>query len=188
MDLSKITHRPNNLGNAFFFFQGKLTDIRPHRNHRDWLIDPANSIDLPSYIQTKPSKALFESYNLGWVRIVWDEGGKWQNGKAAHQGNSLYLNGIDRYVWRNMQGIMNQNPWVGDINVVVIEYLDIVNNKPKWDRTDIFRCDLLDIENFDNLYKGRKPNRTLAPLYAKVPLYAQDVFAANRCKNLKNDQ
>ncbi len=183
-----MSDRPADLGEAFFFFQGNLINIHPHRNHRDWLIDSVNNIELPSYVQTKPSKALFESYKLGWVRIVWDEGGKWQNGKAAHQGNSIYINGIDKYVWRSMRGILNQQPWIGNIDVVVIEYLDIVDEKPKWDRTDIFHCDSLDVQNFDNLYKGRKPNRSLAPADAKVPHYTEEIFNANRRRNIDNDQ
>lgn len=185
--MPEITHRPNNLGDAFFYFEKKLIDIRPCRNHKDWLLDPDNNIKLPSYLQTKPIKTLFESYKLGWIRIVWDEGGKWQNGKAAHQGNSLYINGIDRNIWKNMSGIMNSYHWAEKIDVVVIEYLDIIDNKPKWNRTDIFRCDLLGIESFDKLYNGRKPNRTLAPLNATVPFYAEKVFGANRKKNLRND-
>ena len=179
--------RPIELGTAYFYFDGKLIDIAPHRNHKDWLLDNIKMVRLSNYVIEKPSKALFESYKLGWVRLVWDENGTWQHGKMTGQGSTLYINGIDRNVWRSMRGTMNNSPWVGRIDNVVIEYLDIVNDKPKWDRADIYSMATLGVENFDNLYKGRKPRRSLAPVDAVVPHYAQESFEANRCRNLEND-
>lgn len=179
--------RPVELGDAYFYFNGKLVDISPYRNHRDWLIGNAEKIGLPEYVHENPTKALFESYKLGWIRLVWDKGGKWDKGKAAQQGNSLYINGIDKIIWKNMQGFMNQHQWAGNIDVLVIEYLDIVGGKPKWNRTDIFNQNSLGAEGFDNLYRGRKPKRSLAPANAVLPHYAQESFNANRRKNLEND-
>lgn len=180
--------RPVELGDAYFYFGGKLIDVAPYRNHRDWLIGNAEKVGLPDYVHEKPSKALFESYKLGWIRVVWDEGGKWDQGRTALKGNSLHINGIDKNVWKSMRGIMNQNPWAGNIDNVVIEYLDVVGGKPKWDRYDIFNQQILGVKNFDNLYKGRKPRRELAPSNAVLPHYAQESFKVNHRKNLENDQ
>ena len=180
-----MIERPADLGAAFFYFDGKLVDIAPHRNHRDWLLE--HVMELPRYVLDTPSKALFEAYKLGWIRIVWDIGGVWQHGKAANQGNTIYLNGIDKYVWQSIKGIMNSDVWIGVIDNVVIEYLDIIDDNPKWNRTDIYHLDNLGYENFDNLYKGRKPNRSLAPSNAVMPFYAEETFYANKRRNIQND-
>ena len=80
---------------------------------------------------------------------------------------------------------MNQKQWAGNIDVLVLQYLDIVNDKPTWKRYDMYIQKDLGAKNFDNLYKGRKPRRELAPPNAVVPHYAQESFDANRRKNQK---
>lgn len=161
--------RPKELGAAYFFFEGALVDIDPYRNHSEWLVAHMDELELPGYIQNKPSKALFEAYKIGIIRIVWDEGGKWQYGRASKGDNVLYINGIEKTIWRNLAKIMNQQQWAGMIDTLVIEYLDIVAGKPKWDRFDMYRQAQIGWRGFEDLYKGRKPRKGLAPLGAKVP-------------------
>lgn len=158
--------RPMLLGDAFFYYNGQLIDVGEHRNHKDWLVAHINDLGLPEYVLDKPSKALFEAYKKGWIRIVWDEGGKWKQGSARGEGNVLYLNGIDKIVWQNMKRIMNEDLWSGRIDTVVIEYLDIVNDKPKWNRSDIYRQSQIGWKGMEDLYRGRKPKRSLVPTHA----------------------
>lgn len=180
--------RPSGLGQAFFYLDGKVIDISPYRNHRDYLIAHVNDLKLPEYVLEKPSKALFEAYKRGIVRIVWDVGGKWSQGQARKEGNVLYLNGMDKDVWNHMQQIINYPEWAGQIDVVVIEYLDIVNDKPKWDRSDMFRGGAIEA-----LYRGKRPRRELAPPGAiwggePMPKQLADSIQLNKQINLANDK
>lgn len=183
--------RPTDLGEAYFYFRNKVVDIKPYRNHRDWLIDHGKELDLPDYVFTKSSKALFESYKLGFIRIVWDKGGSWQQGATTNidHEKALYINGIDDIVWANMRGIMNSEIWAGNIDLLVIEYLDIVDGKPKWNRDEIFKIRDLGPLKFDELYRGRQPKRSLAPAGA---IWGGDdlpkSFILNKQRNIDNDK
>jgi hypothetical protein len=144
--------RPAELGDAYFWIQGRLVDIYPERNHRDWLIKHQSNLSLPDYIQQKPVRALWEAYKKGIIRIVWDRGGKWKTGPGHQQGNVLYLNGMYSIVWHNIRSILNDPKWLGQVTTVVIEYVQEKDNKPNWYRTDIFRGGSL-----ESLYRGKKP-------------------------------
>lgn len=150
--------RPAELGDAYFWIDGQLVDISPERNHRDWLVKNQESLGLPDYIQQKPVRALWEGYKRGIIRIVWDRGSRWRVGAGHGQGNVLYINGFERDVWSNMRPILNQRPWVGEVNTVVIEYVREVNGKPNWYHTDIFKGGAVEA-----LYRGRRPRRERLP-------------------------
>ena len=147
--------RPNELADAYFAFDGEVFDITPHRNHRDWLLE---NVELPEYTKKLTSKALYESYKLGYIRLVWDEFGNWNNGKIYSENSTLYINGIDKTVWKNIRKILCHNRWHGIVNNVIIEYLDIVNNGPSWKRSDIFKGG-----DLESLYRGKKPRRSIVP-------------------------
>lgn len=148
--------RPTNLGEAYFFYNEKIFHIYPERNHKDWLLK--NEKNLPAYVRYLESKALFESYQLGYLRLVWDSVGEWQVGKMANQGSTLYINGIEKNIWLNIKSVTNFYLWCGLIDNLVIEYLDIVKGKPSWKR-----CLILKGEDIEPLYKGKKPYRNILP-------------------------
>ena len=176
--------RPAELGDAFFWINGKLVDIGEHRNHRDWLVAHAERLGLPDYIQTKPVRALWEAYKKGIIRIVWDRGGSWKSGAAHKQGNVLYLNGFEKDVWNNMASIINNPVWAGHINTLVIEYVRDVGGKPNWYHTDIFRGG-----DLEALYRGKRPRRERAPpdaTYGGEPTVDQ-VREYNQRMNQLND-
>jgi hypothetical protein len=150
--------RPPELGNAYFWINGQLVDVGEYRNHRDWLLAHAPELDLPSYIQQSPKKALWEAYKKGVVRVVWDPSGVWKSGAGYNQGAVLYLNGFERDVWNNITKLMNHPVWAGTINTVVIEYVKDVDGKPNWYHTDIFQGDQL-----ESLYRGKRPRKSLLP-------------------------
>ena len=184
-----MTERPNSLGKAYFYCDG-VVDIAPYRNHRDWLLDHAKEIGLPEYIHEQPSKALFESYKLGWLRIVWDETGDWS--QARHKVNfgherALYVNGTEPDIWAKLAAITNSKIWAGKIDLLVIEYLDIIDEKPHWTRNEFYRLSELGYVRFDELYKGRRPKRQIAPSNA---IWGGDMpksYGANKQRNVDND-
>jgi hypothetical protein len=176
--------RPNELGEAYFYYDNKLIDIKPFRNHRDWLVAHSGQLLLPEYVKEKPVKALWEAYRQGILRLVWDKGGQWKTGAAHKQGNVLYVNGFDRDVWKNLKRIVNETKWAGQIDVVVIEYVREVNGKPNWYHTDIFKGGALEA-----LYRGRRPRRERLPPnadYGGEQSYVESV-GKNRLINHLND-
>lgn len=184
-DISEEAARPVELGDAYFWIGGKLVDISPYRNHRDWLVAHAEPLGLPDYIQTKPVRALWEAYKKGIIRIVWDRGGKWKSGQGSGKGNVLYLNGFEPDVWSNIQAIINDPHWVGHITTVVIEYVQNVGGKPNWFKTDIFKGGAI-----ESLYRGKRPRRELLPpnaIYGGEPGLMEGVMA-NKMVNILNDQ
>lgn len=157
-DLVEAADRPAELGEGYFWIDGHLVDIRPERNHRDWLVNNAERLGLPSWVSSKPSKALWEGYKRGILRVVWDPKGAWRTGAAHGQGRVLYINGTERDVWRNMRAVLNHPHWQGMIDSVVLEYVRDLSGKPNWYHTDIFRGGAL-----ESLYRGKRPRRELAP-------------------------
>ena len=183
-ELAEQTARPAELGDAYFWIDNHLVDIRPERNHRDWLVTHQEALGLPDYIQQKQVRALWEAYKAGIIRIVWDMGARWRVGAGHGQGNVLYLNGFERDVWNNMRNILNQKEWSGQINTVVIEYVKDVGGKPNWYHTDIFKGG--DIEA---LYRGKRPRRERLPpdaVYGGEPGLAM-IRETNHQMNLIND-
>lgn len=180
----KEIDRPKELGEAYFYINDELIDIEPHRNHRDWLVANALKLGLPDYIQTKQTKALWEGYKKGFVRLVWDQGGKWTVGAGTGQGNVLYINGVVRDVWNNIKSILHEHRWLGHIDTVVIEYVREVNGKPNWYQTDIFKGN-----DLESLYRGKRPRKQLAPsdaIYGGEPT-GEDLMRANKLMNELND-
>lgn len=176
--------RPAALGEAYFYIDSGLVDVGSFRNHRDWLVAHSGQLGLPEYVKTTPAKALWEAYRKGIIRLVWDKGGRWQQGQARGQGNVLYINGFDKDVWRNIRKIINEPKWAGEINTVVVEYVREINGKPNWYHTDIFRGAAL-----ESLYRGKRPRRDRTPpdaIYGGEPDYSESV-AQNRLVNHLND-
>lgn len=176
--------RPTELGEAYFYIDRKLVDVGSFRNHRDWLLAHSGQLDLPSYVQEKPAKALWEAYRKGVIRLVWDKGGRWQTGQGRGQGNVLYINGFHRDVWNNIRKIINEPRWAGEIDTVVIEYVREINGKPNWYHTDIFKGGAL-----ESLYRGKLPRRERLPAnatYGGEQGYSESV-ARNRLVNHLND-
>lgn len=176
--------RPVELGDAYFYIDKQLVDVGSFRNHRDWLVAHSGQLRLPEYVKERPSKALWEAYKKGVIRLVWDRGGKWREGQAHKQGNVLYINGFERDVWSNIRGILNEERWAGDVDTVVVEYVREVNGKPNWYHTDIFRGGAL-----ESLYRGRRPRRErVSPdaIYGGEPGYSESV-GRNRLVNHLND-
>lgn len=168
--------RPQELGEAYFYADDDLVDIEPYTNHRDWLMKNTK------VSVTHPTKILWEAYKNGFIRLLWDQGGKWQSGVGKDQGNVLYINGFSNDIWRNIKNIMNEARWVGHIDTVVIEHLKEIDGKPNWYHTDIIKQDAL-----ESLYRGKKPKRELAPADA---IYGGDVtnlVRPNRIMNHLND-
>jgi hypothetical protein len=178
------TPRPKELGDAYFWIHNHLIDISPSRNHRDWLLAHAVELELPGDISERPTRALWEGYKKGIIRIVWDRGGQWSSGAAHGRGNVLYVNGFPRDVWANIKGIMNCPIWQGVITTVVIEYVREVNGRPNWYLTDIFQDNAL-----ESLYRGRRPRRERVPVNAVFggePALVESLMA-NRMMNVLND-
>jgi len=182
--MQTMSARPTELGDAYFYMNGKLVDISPERNHRDWLIKHQADLNLPSYILQNQKKALWEAYKHHIIRSVWDKGAKWRTGVGHGQGNVLYLNGFERDVWGQMRRILNEPVWSGHIDTVVIEYVKDEGGKPNWYHTDIFKGG--DIES---LYRGKKPRRSLLPpdaIYGGEP-GVEMVKEMNHAMNQIND-
>lgn len=156
--LNSPSARPTELGEAYFYVNGQLVDISPERNHRDWLLAHQSELGLPDHVQQDQKKALWEAYKQHMIRIVWDKGAQWRTGVAHGQGNVLYLNGFDRDVWSHMKSILNEPIWVGQVDTVVVEYVQDKQGKPNWYHTDIFKGG--DVES---LYRGKRPRRERAP-------------------------
>lgn len=176
--------RPTELGLAYFYLNSALVDIKPERNHRDWLLTNQIELGLPEYIQQNQKKALWEAYKHNIIRIVWDKGARWRTGAGHGQGNVLYLNGFERDVWGQMRRILNEPVWSGHIDTIVIEYVKDKEGKPNWYHTDIFKGG--DIES---LYRGKKPRRSLLPpdaIYGGEP-GVEMVKEMNHAMNQIND-
>ena len=165
---SKIAHmpksrmaesqRPAEMGAAYFWINNQLVDIRPYRNHRDWLLAHQSRLGLPDYVQQRPTRALWESYKQGVIRLVWDQGGRWSQGSALGQGNVLYINGTHQSVWSHMRDIMHVPLWSGSVNTVVIEYVRDNQGQPQWYHSQTVRGAAL-----ESLYRGKQPRTELAP-------------------------
>jgi hypothetical protein len=180
----KELERPKELGEAYFYINDELIDIDPYRNHRDWLVANATKLGLPDYIQKTQTKALWEGYKKGFVRLVWDQGGKWMAGAGTGQGNVLYINGVVQDVWNNIKSILNEPRWLGHIDTVVIEYVREKDGKPNWYQTDIFKGG-----DLESLYRGKRPRKQLAPpdaIYGGEQT-GEDLMRANKLMNELND-
>ena len=176
--------RPQELGEGYFWINGKLQDIHPHRNHRAWLQANSAELGLPDHVKRRPASALWEGYKTGVIRLVWDRGGRLINGNVRAEGNTLYLNGFERDIWRNIQGIMNHQGWAGDIATVVCEYVEDKNNKPNWTHSEVFQGD-----DLENLYRGRRPrnaNPTKNGVWGGDDVLKEGVFN-NKMMNVLND-
>ena len=174
--------RPKELGYAYFWMDGKLVDVAPYRNHRDWLIAHQAELGLDPVVLDKPHKALWHAYQNHVIRLVWDPESLWKAGAGAQESAVLYINGFERDVWQNMRQIMNSEPWVGKVKSVVIEYVRNVDGKPDWFHTDILKGD-----DLESLYRGRRPRRQVAPPNATYG-GALDLWENNRIMNTLNDQ
>jgi hypothetical protein len=152
------SERPAEMGQAYFWIHGKLVDIRPYRNHRDWLLAHQDQLGLPSWVHQRPTRALWESYKQGVIRLVWDQGGRWSQGSAHAQGNVLYINGVHSAVWAHMRDIMHVSLWSGTVNTVVIEYVRDHQGQPQWYHSQTVRGAAI-----ESLYRGRAPRTELAP-------------------------
>ena len=150
--------RPNDLGEAYFWITSKIVDISPSRNHRDWLLTNSQSLNLPDYIHTKKSKALWESYKKGVIRIVWDKNGQW---KTVNGKNTLYLSGFKRDIWTNIKSIVSYHLWMGNISTIVFDYVQDVNGNPRWYGSDIFSG-----WSLESIYRGKFPRREILPIDA----------------------
>lgn len=174
--------RPKELGLAYFWILGRLVDISPYRNHKDWLLAHQKELDLDPTILEKPHKALWSAYQKHVIRLVWDPETLWKSGAGAQESAVLYINGFESDVWKNIAKIMNSEPWVGRVKTVVIEYVKSVNGKPNWYQTDIFKAG-----DLESLYRGRKPRRQLAPINAKYG-GEPDLWEHNHIMNQVNDK
>lgn len=174
--------RPAELGEAYFWHNRELHVVHPYRNHRDWLIAHVTQLALPEYVCERPQKALWESYKLGMIRLVWDPQGAWKKGAGAGTRRVLYVNGTERSVWQNVRGILNDATWAGNIHTVIMEYVRDVDGKPDWYHTDIFTGG-----DLEALYRGKRARRSVAPadaIWGGEP--DQHMVAINRCMNEVN--
>lgn len=157
-------------------------DIAPYRNHRDWLVAHAQEVGLPNHVQDRPQKALWESYKLGVIRLVWDPESAWRTGAGAGSGSVLYVNGTEKTVWHNLRRIMNDATWAGKVQTVVIEYVRDVDGKPDWYHTDIFKGG-----DLEALYRGKRPRTPVAPSNATFGGDdLKEMVHRNRCMNEVN--
>ena len=176
--------RPEQLGKGYFWINGKLQDIHPHRNHRAWLQANSAELNLPDHVKRRPASALWEGYKTGVVRLVWNPGEGLFKGNVRAEGNSLYLNGFEQDIWRNIQGIMNHPYWAGNIATVVCEYVEDKNNKPDWTHNEVFKND-----DLENLYRGRRPRtarRDQTAMWGGDDVLKEGLFN-NKMMNILND-
>ena len=174
--------RPQELGEAYFYANDDLIDIEPYTNHRDWLL---KNSDIYGFQSNNITNVPWEAYKNGFIRLIWDQGGKWQSRVDTVYGNVLYINGFSHDIWRNIKNIMNGERWAGYIDTVVIEHLKEVDGKTNWYHTDIIKDNAL-----ESLYRGKKPKKELAPtdaIYGGDALVKKLVYP-NRIMNNLNDK